>query len=558
MLRIVGAERTAAAFTIHVLKEEYGVKKSCCALLAVLLCLAWTAAWAQTYTVEMIKEQGPAKLAEEKVELTFFAGSDVRMRDVIETSLLTEWLEQRTNVHINWEIPSTAELGTSLNLSLASGGYPDVYYGVRLSAPEILTYAAQGILVPINAHMADKAPNYTKLLAENEAVAKTVTAPGGNIYSFPRTDGGLHVPTWRKMFVYKPWLEAYMEKTGNGIPETTQDFKDMLMFFRDEDMNGNGDLTDEIPLMGRADSTPVDYLMTSFQLKPYFSPLDIKGGTVFAPFITEQWREGLTYIKDLYDEGLLARDTFVQDGNQLKELTSQPDHMIVGTVSIWGSSEVGNAAAWTSPTMYEMWTSIPPLEGPSGLRQAVNTDFSVVNDAYITSVCEHVDVAVAWLDYWLGEEGAKINYLGFENIGYTWVDEVSYNGTKPAVVVDGAIKQQTAWDSTGVRLQTPQLRYSLVADVTAAEYSSKIESEKYLPYLVEEYIPNVVWMDEAQANEVSMIESLIKPFIEEMTTKFIVGDKDLVADWDSYLRELEAMELSRWIALYQEIMDAMK
>ena len=385
-----------------------------------------------------------------------------------------------------------------------------------------------------------------------------MTAPDDSIYSFIRTDGGLHVPTWKKMFVYKPWMETYMEATGRGVPDTTEDYKQMLLYFRDNDMNGNGDASDEIPLMGSMGRSPVNYLMAPFQLQPYFHYLDVRDGKVYAPFATDGWKDGRAYIADLYGEGLLARDTFIQDNAQLTQIVSDPQEMLVGCVPETGVWFV-NAAAWGTENVYEYWTSIPPLTGPTGLKQAPDTDFSCVQQNYITTACKHPEIAVAWNDYWFGEEGMLVNYMGFEGITYEWVDTVNYNGTKPAIQTIGdyatATTVTTTWKAGAARHQTSQLRYSLVEDIRSSEYSNKNEAYNYLDYIVQESIPQILWMNEEQANEISMLESVLKPYIDEMTTKFIVGDASLAADWDAYLAELEAMGLERWIALYQQLVD---
>ena len=70
------------------------------------------------------------------------------------------------------------------------------------------------------------------------------------------------------MFVYKPWLD----KQGMDVPETTEEFKDMLIAFRDQDPNGNGK-KDEIPYlswMGWGGSSPFGYMIDPFELSTDF------------------------------------------------------------------------------------------------------------------------------------------------------------------------------------------------------------------------------------------------------------------------------------------------
>ena len=137
--------------------------KRICILLAALLALSGMALANATgdFSPDAVKEKGPAKLSEEKVTLTIFAGKTVpaSVRENLETNLMTRWLEACTNVHIDWTIPSTADINTALNLSLASGNYPDVYLGVELTTVQVLIYAEQGILLPLNDYLETYAPN---------------------------------------------------------------------------------------------------------------------------------------------------------------------------------------------------------------------------------------------------------------------------------------------------------------------------------------------------------------------------------------------------------------
>jgi hypothetical protein len=59
---------------------------------------------------------------------------------------------------------------------------------------------------------------------------------------------------FNKVWVLRDWLAAYnasLGKAADAMPETLDEFEAMLLYFKDNDMNGNGDPSDEIPLMGK-------------------------------------------------------------------------------------------------------------------------------------------------------------------------------------------------------------------------------------------------------------------------------------------------------------------
>ena len=111
---------------------------------------------------------------------------------------------------------------------------------------------------------------------------------------------------------------------------------------RDNDANGNGDATDEIPLIGFYNgrkSDPICFLMNPFELYTdnYYYITD--EGQIHFSAITDGWREGLKYIADLYAEGLIDESTYVQDQTQSRRCsTSRPP------MRSWATSPSGSRA----------------------------------------------------------------------------------------------------------------------------------------------------------------------------------------------------------------------
>lgn len=501
----------------------------------------------------VFKEIGPDKITDEPITLKVFASVKTNIEDMA-TNQQTIWYEEKTGVHIEWIIPAAEDFETKLNLSFASGDYPDMYWGVNLSTAQTRMYADQGILIPLNDYLEEYAPDYAQVLKDYPDVAQAVTDPDGNVYSFARTDAGLHMRSWNKMFVYEPWLT----QLGMEMPSTTEEFKDFLIAVRDNDMNGNGDTTDEIPLMGSTANSMVEYLMGAFEVVSGTQKLNVKDGTVYASYMTDAYREGLRYIKSLYDEGLIARDSFVQDGTQLKAMVSRADEMLVACAP--GMYELAIADLNGLPTALTDFTAIPPLAGPDGTQLVAFAPMSVSGNAYITSACEHPEVAVAWNNYWYTEEGMRVNLVGFEGASYELSDDPSVLGGTPSWNFTQVVEsmQNLWWYGSGPRLQTMDVRYTKTGKETDLEYQLYVESMKYLDYFPEEYLPAMssIWFTSEQANELSMLESTISDYVNEMTTKFITGDRNVETEWDSYLNELKAMQVERVIEIYQQIYDA--
>lgn len=98
------------------------------------------------------------------------------------------------------------------------------------------------------------------------------------------------------------------------------------------------------------------------------------------PYTTDEWREGLRYMNDLYNEGLLAASIFTDDNSQFKA-TLNLETPVVGLVSAGSYSNWPNAAENSNFLELELMPhllvpkpcstapapSIPPLRWPLSL-----------------------------------------------------------------------------------------------------------------------------------------------------------------------------------------------
>ncbi len=66
------------------------------------------------------------------------------------TNDFTKWLEEKTNVHIEWEVAPEKSANEKLNLVLSSGDYPDVIMGFGVSPTQMMIYGNQGVFLPLN------------------------------------------------------------------------------------------------------------------------------------------------------------------------------------------------------------------------------------------------------------------------------------------------------------------------------------------------------------------------------------------------------------------------
>ncbi|MEM7032854.1 MAG: extracellular solute-binding protein [Chloroflexota bacterium] len=92
---------------------------------------------------------GTFPIVEEKVSLRVLMVQHPLVED-FETNEFTKWYEEKTNVHIDWELVPSSGATEKLNLVLASGDLPDVIMDFTVSPAQQTIYGTQGLFLPLN------------------------------------------------------------------------------------------------------------------------------------------------------------------------------------------------------------------------------------------------------------------------------------------------------------------------------------------------------------------------------------------------------------------------
>ena len=130
-------------------------------------------------------------------------------------------LEEATNVQINWLMTAKDAWAEKKSLLFASNSLPDAFYGQEiLTNVDVIKYASQGMLIPLEDMIDEYMPNLKKILDENPQYRKQITAPDGHIYSLP-TINELNPTTHDKWFINKTWLD----NLGLEVPTTKEELE---------------------------------------------------------------------------------------------------------------------------------------------------------------------------------------------------------------------------------------------------------------------------------------------------------------------------------------------
>lgn len=513
----------------------------------------------------IVTPAGTFPIVEEKVTLTVFAYPSPQHKvDDYENNEFTKWLEEKTNVHLEWVLASSAkEKKQKLSLLMSSGNYPDIIFSSGFTLAEQQVYADQGVLVPLNEYIDKYGIETKKVFEAYPKVEKDLTLLDGNIYTLPKIADAMHIRAPQKMWIYEPWLE----KLNLEMPNTTEDFYQVLKAFKEQDPNGNGE-ADEIPMAGSITNQFFNievFLMNAFIYDDGDKRMRVNNGKIETVFDKPEWKEGLEYLNKLYSEGLIAPESLTQNVGQLRQMGESPDVPILGA---------GPAHAFSALTQYKgesgRWKefiTVPPLKGPGGHQTTKSNPVQGGISFNITNNCKYPEVAFRLGDLLYSQEVLLRMITGRPDIEWEWIEEgtgVSIDGVSPAeyrALVNNKDKENNVvWGLIANYFNPSDWRDKApLADpdnpLETILYQETVNN--YIDYLPDEdsILPPLIFTKD-QAAELADLDTVIYEYLKEMTARFIIGDIDISDGWDDYLEELENMKIDRLVEIYQEAYDS--
>ena len=535
---------------------------------AIALSLAMATMFSSSALAYTVSEPGQLPVVDEVVEYTICAPDTTYVCDLNENTL-TPWIQEKTNVKINFEeIPDT-EWDTKVNLLIASDELPDAFIYGGFSAAELADYGSQGVFLALNDIIEEHGHYVKQVFDQQEALPGAYTALDGNIYTLPDINECYHCFYSMRAWINQQWLT----NLGLEYPNTVDEFVNVLRAFKEQDANGNGDPNDEIPFSGNAtswNSTIYPFLLNSF-LHYDTSNLSVKedGTVIFTP-IQPEFKEGLQWIASLIDEGLIEKEALTQTEEQLKTKGSNLDIALLGgfTSATWWSGVGSDNGEGSRCREY---SGLSPLEGPNGVRISpwAGTGFNMGNSV-ITTACEDPVPLFKMLDYMLSDEATLRSQVGELGVDYNEPDEGApgING-KPALYAKIPTSNTTG-GTTGDEANTampnvfPSNRTSDFRLGEQADYNDPEtqwpqeprlynESAKYFAPYADEHMmyPSAVNLTAEESEKINFMKTQINDYVKENIVLFLAGEKSFDTDWDSFIAEFDNLKLDEYMELRQ-------
>ena len=467
-----------------------------------------------------------------------------------------------TNVFVSWENVSESVYGQQKNLIFGNANdRPDAIYHAGMSAGEIIKYAQRNVLLPISDYL-EYMPNFAKILEERPDIKSQLTSEDGKIYSLPRVEemGLLQSPNI--LFLNKNWAAEAIDAGAvdglskdalkDGLTLTAAQMEQLLTYFRDNDMNGNGKTDDERPLSfvyNNWQGNQCD-LYGMFGLNDNLEHRVVVDNKITYTVLDERFKEATNFIADWVSKDLidkvsfeLSQDNFLANGKGLETY---------GAFYWWESETVVS-----NPENYVVCT---PLVGPNGDQTCCvsNSPEISTGELIFFNGVPNVEILLTYFDrYYDPMISAQINY---GPIGIVYEEELDANG----MLVQKELPAGVTTDE--LRLQNAPLGIIYLSDyawnnVVNMEPRAKLRLDRLDAY-VTPYIPAGVTPTPnlqftlQELNTLSSYENNLNDYIRTNLIKWLMGGGVSDADWATFQNDLNGRtHLNDIQKVYQDAYD---
>ncbi len=395
-------------------------------------------------------------------------------------------------------------------------------------------YIKSGLFVPLDEFF-DYMPNYTKWLSAHPVEKAELTAEDGHIYYVP----GLNVAD-----DYQPCLmynQVWLDKAGMTAPDNLDDFVTLLRYFRDNDMNGNGDASDEIPMSIMKEFIPYMFgpafgldLVSGFQA-------DDQGNVFYAYADSENYRDYLAFVNSLYAEGLLEAGFETLDRDMVIDRISKDLTGVAYDFSWAMSMMYSNVLPYYDGTAATAFVGTAPLSGKQkGFYVGRN---SLAGMFGVNTGSSQIELACKFLDYAMSDHCQDYYQWGFEGESYI----VNADGSR-AYTDQGNDNEWLQKFGINPAFVLPAAQSVEATDILVAPWHAEINRE--LVRYIRHPWPDI-YATTKESDTANLYLPDIQSFVDSNALEFITGKKNTEGDFDDYIAELEALHLDEVVEIKQ-------
>ena len=507
-------------------------------------------------------------ISDEVITLTLSGptGSTPNWNDTI----MFEEYEKRLGIKLDATTYSNDEWATQFTLMLSSDSLPDLLGNCTLSPSDVLTYGGQGYFLDFTKYY-DLMPALMETYEQYPEYKTFLTSPQGSVYGFSLLsdwiDSSLLVP---QTYMSKTWLK----NVGKEAPTTLDELYDVLLAFKTQDANGNGDKDDEIPMgmAGEASWQSELPILWAFGINGYdftYNLTTTDSGAVVLGETTDNYKAFLKYMHKLYSEGLINKDAYVLTSDELQE------KVLNCQVGYFGNYVMSTKAGNQDEMDWYYVTGFTDKNYNTQQIAVMNNRVSSNYRALASATTKYPEAVARFIDYMYTDEGVLSQLNGYEGVTFDYrdvngigvIDHTNY-AKDYASTDEYRAKKAIALNSFSLKRINQGTIYNLLKQTPTEELTNTKGEvwELCTGNALREYalrsgevktahrFPTIAYTSE-EASRRSTLLADVKTYLTAAKAQFIIGEVDIDSGWSTFLSELNSMGLSDLLAIEQAAYD---
>lgn len=497
---------------------------------------------------------------EEKAQLTFITSAPANSTQNPNERVIFQRMEEATNVHVEWTCFVEDQFNDKKNLALSQAkSLPDGLFNAGMSNYDLLRYAKQGVIIPVEDLIDNYMPNLKAVFEQYPEYRTMCTTPDGHIYAFPWIEqlgeGKEAIQSIGGMpFINKKWLD----QLGLEVPTTTDELEQVLLTFKEKDPAGNGQ-TIPMSFIINGGNEDLHELMGAFgegygDVPDHIAVTNDK--KVIWTATQDGYKEAIEWLHKLYEEGLMDPEGFTQDWGTF---VSKGKADRYGLFFTWDAANIGSNL--------EDYIPLPALTGPTGMKSVCRQSGSATSGfdrgrCVLTSNCKDTALAAKWLDQMYAPlQSPQNNWGTYGEEGKFNIFEMSENEKGEPMLkhmdlgTESPVEVRQAQSVNGPLAILNDYYGTYVTCPDDAQYRLDWIREIYVPDMIEEYVYPNVFTTQEDADTLNQYETDLKKYTEQMKADWIMNG-GVQEGWDAYLKKLDEYGLQKYLEIKQSYLDA--
>ena len=479
----------------------------------------------------------------------------VRWNDTWPTDFLTDGimgdLAKEAGIDIEWQIYYSNDFGEQKALLFASDDLPDAFFGSCGLGDSDIVQNKEKLLELTDLINEETMPNLMKIFEEDPTMRMACTDRNEQIYSLPKK-----IPFRPKLnsqnYINKEWLD----NLNLEMPTNYDELKEVLIAFKEQDADGDGDPNNEIPISGYKPGYG-SVLLDSFDLierGDEHMSLDANNKVVFVP-TQDHYKEAVKYLRELWELGVMDEEYFTQEGSMYTAKLQKEGGSQIGIFSGW------TADSWAGPNT-KQFVQMPTLESPWGTKNAqsiASTEYSD-KELILNINCPNPEKVLRWADLFYDDLVSLQTFYGSISTG-----QIKDNGDGTYELLtpkDNTLDTSAWWYSPrdfGPKYMRKEFEKKVTLPTDQGDGLKLVEDELNAQYADNPNLlhawPGTIKFTDDEINERTALNVDINSYVEAQWAHWIT-EGGVEEEWDDYLQQLDAMGLQRLIEIDQGAYDA--